>query len=112
MLKLGASKARLRAKVFGGSTFAACSEDRKFLCVGEVNQRFIHDFLALEGIAVEGEDLGGPRGRVIHFHTDNLKVFRRYIQSAEEDERILADEEEVWKRGVREAGREGEAILF
>ena len=111
LLKLGATRSRLRAKVFGGSTFSTSNEDI-LMCVGEVNQRFIREFLALERIPVEAEDTGGKLGRVIHFHTDTYKVWRRYIKSNQLDEEIVKEEHEAWSQGVAEAGREGDAILF
>lgn len=112
LLRLGARKSRLRAKVFGGATFAYGSREHNFLCVGEVNQRFIREFLALESIPVEADDTGGRLGRVIHFHTDNLKVWRRYIRNRRMDAEILREEEAVWKREIAVADRGGEAILF
>jgi chemotaxis protein CheD len=112
LLKLGAKRSRLRAKIFGGSTLVAGLPESNFLCVGEVNKRFIHEFLALEAIPVDADDTGGQWGRVIHFHTDNLKVWRRYIKNHAIDGEIVRAEEKVWQQGVAAAGKEGEAILF
>lgn len=112
MQKLGASRARLRAKIFGGSSIAMACSEQQFLCVGEVNQRFIREYLALEGIPIDAEDLGGQLGRVIFFHSDSHKVYRRYIKK-ESTLKITREEELEWKRSIdkRPAG-EGEAILF
>lgn len=112
MLKQGAERSRLRAKVFGGSVFMPHAADRRFLCIGEVNQRFIREFLAVEGIPVDAEDLGGERGRVIHFHTDSRKVFRRYIRNRVIDEDIAEEERSALDQGLASLGREGTAILF
>ena len=113
MIKLGARRARLRAKVFGGaSVLGMIREDAKFLCVSEVNQRFIRDYLATERIPIVSEDLGGERGRVIHFLSDSYKVFRRYIRKTE-TESVEEAEHSFWATAIsRPEAEEGAAILF
>ena len=111
MLKLGASKSRLRVKIFGGAIFMP-QADSRFLCVGEVNQRFIHEFLELERIPIDGDDTGGAQGRVIHFHTDTFKVFRRYIKNNHIDREIAEEEKRVLDTGIAHAGEEGTPFLF
>jgi chemotaxis protein CheD len=113
MIDLGARRSGLRAKVFGGaSVLGTARRDEKFLCVSEVNQRFIRDYLATEMIPIVSEDLGGDRGRVIHFLSDGYKVFRRYIPRSE-TESVEVEEHDFWARAVaRPAAEEGAAILF
>jgi chemotaxis protein CheD len=111
MVKLGAVRRRLQAKVFGGASVIRNVSDN-FLCVHEVNQRFVREYLATEGIPIVSEDLGGDRGRVVYFHTDSFKVMRRYIQASQS---VSIEEEEhvYWKRSTEEALREeGEITLF
>jgi chemotaxis protein CheD len=110
MMKLGAVRARLRAKIFGGASVLGIANESRFLCVNEVNQRFIRDYLKTERIPVVSEDLGGTLGRVIHFHSDSYQVFRRFIRKAE-TEIIEKDEQKFWKAAV-ESQQPGEAILF
>jgi chemotaxis protein CheD len=112
MMKLGAARKRLRAKVFGGASVLGLRESDHFTCVSEVNQRFILEFLETEGIELVSRDLGGKLGRVIHFHTDTYKVYRRFIQK-----RALADlveaEHRYWQDAVEKPEkREGEITLF
>jgi chemotaxis protein CheD len=112
MIHLGADRRRMMAKVFGGATVigpGSATRDN-FLCVHEVNQRFIREYLKTENIPIVSEDLGGERGRVVYFHTDTFKVMRRFIQSSalvkiEEKERTY------WKTRV-EKPEEGEVTLF
>lgn len=113
MVKLGAHRSRLKAKVFGGaSVLGMVRQDAKFLAVSEVNQRFIRDYLATEGIPIVSEDLGGDRGRVIHFLSDSFKVFRRYIQKTE-TETIEEGEHLFWEQALeRPEAEEGAVILF
>lgn len=112
MQKLGALRSRLRAKVFGGASVLGRGNGDRFLCVNEVNQRFVRDYLAVEGIPIVSEDMGGNLGRVIHFHTDNYRVFRRFIQKSR-TEAVENDEHSLWTAEVETARpREGEVILF
>jgi chemotaxis protein CheD len=111
MVKLGAIRSRLRAKVFGGASVLGFTGESKFLCVNEVNQRFIRDYLATERIPITSEDLGGNLGRVIHFHSDNFRVFRRFIQKTE-TEKIEKVEEVYWEKAVKRPEEPSVAVLF
>lgn len=73
MLRMGASKENLRAKVFGGGKVLKTTNN--VIKVNEDNIKFIRDFLAKEGIAVLAEDLGGTYGRKIYFDTENGNVY-------------------------------------
>jgi chemotaxis protein CheD len=76
MLALGAQKSNLQCKSFGGaSLFRQTPGVDNFLCVGEVNERFIRAFLREEGIPLISEDLGGEQGRVVRFHADDFSVY-------------------------------------
>jgi chemotaxis protein CheD len=111
MMKLGAARKRLRAKIFGGASVIGGIRDN-FLCVHKVNQRFVREYLKTEGIPIESEDLGGDRGRVIYFHTDTYKVMRRFIQRTMLGE-IESEEREYWKvRAERPEIQEGSITLF
>jgi chemotaxis protein CheD len=112
MQKLGALRSRLKAKVFGGASVLGSANASPFLCVHEVNQRFIRDYLSTERIHVVSEDLGGELGRVIHFHTDSFRVFRRFIMKRSTEE-VEAAELRFWQAAIaRPEGAEGEAVLF
>ncbi len=112
MQKLGAKRSNLRTKVFGGASVLGIGTNDKFLCVNEVNQRFIRDYLATESIPIESEDLGGTQGRVIHFYSDSFRVFRRFIRK-NETAIVEKGEHEYWKAAVAEPKpAEGEAVFF
>ena len=95
MMKLGARRENLKAKAFGGASMIVDRTRRdNFVCVGEVNSRFIVEFLKTDGIPLVASDLGGDVGRVIHFFSDDFSVyFRRMEKSAGKDrpkgERLL-----------------------
>lgn len=112
MQKLGALRKRLKAKAFGGGSVIGEEEGGKFLCVSEVNVRFIREYLAAEGIPLESEDLGGRNGRVIRFRTDTFKAYRKYIPRTEVAP-VVDEEKSFWKESLAHpADEEGPAILF
>jgi len=112
MIKLGAVRKRLKAKVFGAGSVLELKPEDRFFCVSEVNARFIREYLKTEGIALMCEDLGGDLGRVIRFHTDTKKVWRRFIKKAVAVE-IEEEERRYWKRALEvPADRESKIVLF
>ncbi len=67
---LGASRTEVEVKVFGGSDVLPISETRGAKpTVGALNSQTALEILELEGFRVLAYDLGGKRGRKIHFHT-------------------------------------------
>lgn len=62
LIKMGARKNRLQAKLFGGAQL-----DPALGRIGEANGRFALQFLTAEGIACVAQSLGGDRARRIRF---------------------------------------------
>lgn len=62
MLAMGASRARLKARIFGGATMR-----RGFRDIGGDNIAFARRFLKDERIALVGEDVGGTGARRVEF---------------------------------------------
>ena len=62
LLKAGASRARLKAKLFGGARMMDGFSD-----IGAQNAAFAVSFLEAEGIGVVSESLGGRRARRVRF---------------------------------------------
>jgi chemotaxis protein CheD len=71
MLRLGADRRRLVAKVFGGARLLA-GFDR--LDVGAKNSEFVLEFLRVEGIRVLAQDLLDVCPRKVHFFVGDGKV--------------------------------------
>lgn len=112
LLKLGATKCHLKAKVFGGGKIISTVARDNFLCVGEINQRFVLEFLDMERIPVTARDMGGELGRVIHFHTDTFSVFRRYIAKTQTVQ-VEKTEHQYWSMEIqRHEEKTGTVILF
>lgn len=108
MLKLGARRNNLRAKAFGGSSLLGmnCTSDN-FLCVGEVNSRFIRDFLKNEGIPLVSSDLGGDKGRVIRFSSVDFSVLMKRISKTVMP-KVADKEREYWLKSLRKQKKEAE----
>ncbi len=63
LLKRGAQRDRLQAKVFGGSKMSG-----RFADIGPRNGAFALRYLADEGFAVLAQDIGGTEARRVNFH--------------------------------------------
>lgn len=98
MLKKGAMKRYLKAKAFGGGSIMK-TDKGNFSCVGEVNSRFIEEFLDNENIPLVASDLGGEQGRVIHFFSNDYTVYRKMIQPAMSADLVVA-EEKYWSKKI------------
>ena len=72
---LGASRRELEVKLFGGADVLPVGESRYARpTVGKMNCGVALEVLAEEGFTVSASDLGGSRGRRIHFHTGTGEV--------------------------------------
>ena len=112
MIHLGAEKKRIRAKVFGGGAVLESISNDNFHCVGDVNERFIREFLKTENITLDAEDLGGTKGRVIRFRTDTYAVYRRFIMRIS----TVAEEKKeygYWRDSIKEnQEKQSDILLF
>jgi chemotaxis protein CheD len=109
MLRRGARRGNITAKVFGGASIMTDpAMVGNFHCVGAVNCRFIEEFLETEGIRLVAADLGGHEGRVIYFDSRDYSVFVRKLRKqtsqavAERDRKVWKDSLE--KQKILEAG--------
>jgi chemotaxis protein CheD len=67
---LGASRQELEVKLFGGAdVLSGAAGDSSRPTVGALNRLAAGETLAQEGLIVSASDVGGVRGRRIHFHT-------------------------------------------
>lgn len=77
MLRKGATRPRIKAKIAGGAQmFSLPGASAEFLTVGAKNVSETKTRLARMGIALVASDTGGNKGRTIEFSTSNwmLKV--------------------------------------
>lgn len=71
VLKLGASKSRLVAKIAGGAQMFAFANATDIMRVGQRNAQAAKDVLASLGIPIIGEDTGGSYGRTVSIDLSN-----------------------------------------
>jgi chemotaxis protein CheD len=72
---IGACRRDIEVKVFGGADVLPVSQARQHRpTVGALNCKVATEVLAEEGFTVSASDVGGIRGRRIHFHTGTGEV--------------------------------------
>ena len=102
MLKLGASRRLLKAKAFGGGNVLDTGDGQdSFYAVGDVNVRFIREFLNKENIPLVSEHLGGKIGRVIHFHSLDFSVYMKRIEQQRKVQ-VVEQEHRYWEREIKQ----------
>ena len=79
LMKVGANRTKIQAKVFGGANmFGSDNDISSAMKVGEQNIIFAKKYLAAEKIEIVSIDVGGDSARKIYFDTKygNVKLFR------------------------------------
>ena len=107
MLKLGADKNNMRGKAFGGASILPANRGKDFASVGEINSRFVVEFLTNEGIRLVSSDLGGYEGRAIRFHSGDFSVYQRKIKRVVMPD-LSVREERFWRREIKKTYPEPE----
>jgi len=90
LLKAGAARHRLEAKVFGGGAVmsAMCKTH-----IGKRNADFVLQYLNVEGIPVQAQDLNGTHARRIHFFPRTGRVMVRRLLSRQHGGALIARRE-------------------
>lgn len=99
LLKAGARRERLEAKVFGGG---AVLDQITLLNVGKRNAEFVLKYLATEGIPVLAYDLCGTHARRIHYRPHDGSVRVRRLRSGR-PAAVLNRREEALQKNLRQA---------
>lgn len=107
LLKLGARRERLEAKVFGGGNVLPGFTHN---VVGERNARFVAEYLAVEGIPVVARDLLGDHPRKVYFFPADGRVLVKKLRSLHND--TIVQRERSYQSKLRQARVEGEVELF
>lgn len=74
MLKIGADRTRLRAKLAGGAKMNSMLNG-----VGDKNIAFAKRYLLSEGIPIEWESLGGAQARRVHFYPISGRITEKFV---------------------------------
>lgn len=107
LMKLGARKSNLEAKVFGGGRVMATLTSSQ---VGERNSAFVREFLKVEGIAVVAEDLLDIYPRKVYYFPQTGKVLVKKLIRMHNDTLIRRESE--YAARLTEAPVAGEVELF
>lgn len=106
MLKAGAQRHQIRAKVFGGgNVLPGVSDTDSYYAIGEVNSRFVEEFLKTEQIPVLAKSLGGNHGRMIYFMPTDYSVFVREIARSKTLE-VEKKEKTFWQQSLQQRAKE------
>jgi chemotaxis protein CheD len=107
LVKLGASRARLEAKVFGG---ASVLRGFTTVRVGEMNSEFVLDYLRTERIRVVAEDLKGLYPRKVYFFPGSGRVMVRKLKSVHNN--TIIERERDYGRRLNTSTIAGDVELF
>ncbi|AFL73243.1 chemoreceptor glutamine deamidase CheD [Thiocystis violascens] len=107
LLKLGARRSNLEAKVFGGGNVLPGFKNH---VVGERNSRFVIDYLAVEGIPVVARDLLGNYPRKVYFFPNSGRVLVKKLRSMHND--TIIERELSYSETLRQSKVEGDIELF
>lgn len=100
MMKRGAERARLQAKIFGGARVIA---GMGTLNVGERNTRFVQRYLATEHIPVVGEDVLDTCPRKVCFFPDSGKAMVKRLGASVDTKALWRQERAAAQRAVSSA---------
>jgi chemotaxis protein CheD len=101
MWNRGAERGNIKAKAFGGGSVLKTNDSStsNFFTVGEVNVRFVTEFLQNEKIPLVSSDLGGTVGRVINFYSADFSVYVRKMVA--KGANVVKREEQYWKDSIQ-----------
>lgn len=107
LIKLGASRNFMEAKLFGGG---AVLGDMKVTNVGERNAKFAVDYLKTEGIRVVSQDLLDVYPRKVYFFPQTGKVLVKKLKNVHNH--TIEEREARYRERLRESKVEGDIELF
>ncbi len=107
LMKSGARRATLEAKVFGGGAVLSGLTQTN---VGERNATFVLDYLRTEGISVAAQDLLDIYPRKVYFFPRSGQVIVRKLKSLHND--TIVQREITYRARLRSTRVEGDIELF
>lgn len=107
LVKLGANRGRLEAKVFGG---AAVLRGFTTVNVGELNSEFVMDYLKTERIRVLADDLKGLFPRKVYFFPATGRALVRKLKSVHNN--TIIDREKDYGKRLKATPISGDVELF
>lgn len=107
LLKLGAMRSRLEAKVFGGGNVVPGFTVNN---VGQRNAEFVLDYLDTESIPILAKDLLDVYPRKVYFFPETGEVKVRKIKSLHNS--TILDRESEYRMRIKQAPKSGDVDLF
>jgi chemotaxis protein CheD len=107
LLKLGARRASLEAKVFGGGGVLASLTQSQ---VGERNAEFVLDYLATEQIPIVAQDLKDVYPRKVYFFPATGRVLVKKLMRTHND--TIARRESEYRARLKSSELAGDVELF
>ena len=109
LMKLGAERGRLQAKVFGAAHLLGMGH--ALHSVAAQNATFILAYLKTEGIPLLSYDLGGGAPRTVHFFTDTGRVLLKQL-GQQRRSRIVLQERRHERKVLRTLEGPADITLF
>lgn len=107
LMRKGANRRRLEAKVFGGSNMMPGMTHTN---VGERNGSFVKDFLAREGIPILACDLGGMQPRRVNYEPYSGRAWVNHLDAPRA--RSVVEEETRYRGTLRTKPQAGALEIF
>jgi chemotaxis protein CheD len=109
LIKLGARRRELKAKVFGGGKVLTFRKDDGDVTASNI--RFARKFLELEGIPTVNEDVGGNKGRKIMFYSDTSRVLLKRF-SVRKERQAMKEEQNYKARVFQKRFEKSPVVMF
>ena len=107
LLKMGARRSNLEAKIFGGGDVMRGMVTAN---MGERNAEFALDYLHAEGIAVVGQDLLEDYARKVYFFPNSGRVLVKKIRTMHNE--TIIEREQAYRARLKGADIQGDVELF
>lgn len=85
LLKLGADKRRLWAKIAGGAQMFSFDTENDLMRIGARNTEAVKKKIKEFGISLLAEDTGGSHGRTMEFYTESGRVIIKSVKMGNSD---------------------------
>lgn len=110
MVKLGADRHNMKAKIFG----AGYTENSRVgnISLPENNIRFVKEYFDFEKIRIEKMDIGGGFRRKLYFSPIDGTVYRKLLQNNNEYSEFVSLEKEYVQYEFINRERVGKIVLF
>jgi chemotaxis protein CheD len=107
LMRRGADRSRLEAKIFGGARVLA---GQTLFAIGSRNVDFVTKFLQREGIQTLAKDVGGERSRRLYYHPGTGKAWVHQLDRPSQT--AIVKEEAAYRKKLETQPRGGAVELF